>query len=77
MRKLILFISLVLASQLHAQQLDEKYFTQYTTGTGLTSNSITGLAQDATGYVWISTSLGLNRFNGGRVVQYHSTNDPN
>lgn len=76
MQKLLLFINLIVAIQLNAQQLNEKYFTHYTTGNGLTSNSVTGLAQDATGYVWISTSLGLNRFNGSRFVQYHSTNDP-
>lgn len=76
MRKFQLIVFLLLAIHLHAQQLNEKYFTQYTTDKGLTHNSITGIAQDATGYVWIATASGLNRFNGSRFVQYHATNNP-
>jgi GAF domain-containing protein len=76
MRKLFLLIAIIATLQPGAQQLNEKYFAHYTTDKGLTHNSITGLAQDATGYIWISTPLGLNRFNGSRFVQYHSTNHP-
>lgn len=47
-------------------------FMRYTTAEGLSGNFVTGLAQDATGYVWISTATGINRFNGSRFVQFHS-----
>jgi signal transduction histidine kinase/ligand-binding sensor domain-containing protein/DNA-binding response OmpR family regulator len=37
---------------------------QYTTLEGLSNNEITGIIQDHTGYIWIGTQNGLNRFNG-------------
>ncbi len=37
---------------------------QYSTLEGLSNNEITGIIQDNTGYIWIGTQNGLNRFNG-------------
>ena len=62
-------------NQLYAQQLDPKNFVHYTTENGMSHNTVTGLAQDATGYVWIATSSGLNRFNGHEFVQFHCNRD--
>ncbi|HYE56263.1 MAG TPA: two-component regulator propeller domain-containing protein, partial [Chitinophagaceae bacterium] len=42
---------------------------------GLSHNAITGITQDSTGYIWISTGSGINRYNGSRFVQFHSTAD--
>ena len=56
-------------------QLTPAQFDLYTTSNGLSHNYITGLAQDSTGYVWITTQSGLNRFNGSSYAQFHSTND--
>src|SRR5215211_3468960 len=53
----------------------EKNFDQYTTSSGMSNNTVTGIMQDSTGYIWIATSSGLNRFNGSRFVQFHSNND--
>jgi len=75
LRILFLFIFLSFASCLAAQDLSEKNFTGYTTADGLSDNTITGIAQDATGYLWLSTLSGLNRYDGSRFRQYHSTND--
>ena len=50
-------------------------FMRYTTAEGLSGNYVTGLAQDATGYIWISTATGINRFNGSRFVQFHSNDN--
>jgi len=47
-----------------------KTFTHYTTIDGLTHNTITQLAQDSTGFMWIGTAQGLNRFDGRHFVQY-------
>lgn len=66
---------LLFSGFLPAQDLSEKNFTVYTTANGLSDNTITGLSQDATGYIWISTLYGLNRFDGSHFKQYHSTND--
>jgi len=58
-----------------AQNFQEKGFTNYTTADGLSDNTITGIAQDATGYLWLSTLSGLNRYDGSRFKQYHSISD--
>ncbi|HEX6180299.1 MAG TPA: two-component regulator propeller domain-containing protein, partial [Chitinophagaceae bacterium] len=55
--------------------MTERNFDRYTTETGLSHNAITGITQDSTGYIWIATSSGLNRFNGTRFVQFRSTDD--
>jgi len=42
-------------------------FAHYSANTGLASNEITSIVQDGTGYLWIATNRGLQRFDG---VQY-------
>jgi two-component system LytT family sensor kinase len=71
---LLLFLPAMYAA---GQNLSETNFDHYTTAAGLSDNSVSALAQDATGYVWVATSSGLNRFNGSRFVQFHSNSDPN
>jgi ligand-binding sensor domain-containing protein len=80
MRKLPLSLALfVLTLQafnfLKAQEINEKNFVLYTKQQGLSDNAITDVTQDSTGYLWIATSFGLNRFNGNSFVQFHSTRD--
>lgn len=58
-----------------AQNISEKNFDFYSTASGMSNNTINGIAQDKTGYIWIATASGLNRFNGSRFVQFHSNND--
>ncbi len=60
---------------LFAQDINENNFTRYTKEQGLSNNLITGVAQDSTGYIWLSTAFGLNRFNGSSFVQFHSNDD--
>ena len=44
----------------------------YTTRSGLPSNVVNTLMQDAEGYIWIGTSVGLSRFDGYRFVNFHT-----
>ena len=60
---------------LKAQELNEKNFVLYTKQQGLSDNVITDVTQDSTGYLWIATGFGLNRFNGNNFVQFHSNRD--
>lgn len=60
---------------LSAQDMHENNFMVYNKADGLTSDNITGIAQDSIGYIWASTSAGLNRFNGSNFTQFHSAND--
>ena len=73
---LVLFVLTMQASNLlKAQEINEKNFVLYTKQQGLSDNAITDVTQDSTGYLWISTGFGLNRFNGNNFVQIHSTKD--
>src|SRR5438128_5408650 len=41
---------------------------------GLPSSYVTGLAQDANGYLWVGTAAGLVRFDGYRFTDWTSEN---
>src|SRR5664279_4255013 len=56
---------------LPAQTLPETEFTHYTRVEGLSNNFISGIVQDSTGYIWISTNRGLNRFDGRFFVNFY------
>jgi ligand-binding sensor domain-containing protein/putative methionine-R-sulfoxide reductase with GAF domain len=70
-----LLVCLLTVSNLIAQDLNESNFTRYTTIDGLSDNNVTGIEQDAVGYVWLATAAGLNRYDGSRFIQYHSGSD--
>ena len=44
-------------------------FKNLSTGDGLSSDTVYAIAQDATGFVWIATGDGLNRYDGHRWSQ--------
>ena len=48
----------------------EFFFAKLGAERGLSQNSITALAQDSQGFVWIGTQGGLNRYDGQRFVAY-------
>lgn len=51
---------------LQAQVTSPFSFTHYSMKNGLGSNEITSVAQDRTGYLWITSNTGLQRFDGTR-----------
>lgn len=77
LRSSLLLIAILLSSAntLVAQDINENNFALYTKQQGLSNNNITGVLQDSTGYIWVATTAGLNRFNGGNFLQFHSAND--
>src|SRR5258708_37981318 len=58
------FSTQIMSSPLMAQDMDETNFIRYTRLQGLSNNYISGIVQDSTGYIWIATHKGLNRFDG-------------
>src|SRR5258708_1317369 len=72
---IVMFIVITQLSM--AQPFDEKKFIHYTTKDGLSNNYISGLGQDSTGYIWISTNYGLNRFDGNSFKQFLHSDEPN
>jgi len=51
---------------------DEKKFRLFSAADGLSDNNISAIAQDSSGYMWVATSRGLNRYDGKKFVQFHS-----
>lgn len=72
---LLVILALLPLSHLIGQEFSEKNFDHYTTASGMSHNFVTGIVQDSAGFVWIATSSGLNRYNGSRFIQFHSTRD--
>ncbi len=62
----------------YAQSYEESDFTRYTKLDGLSHNYITGIVHDSTGYIWVATYKGLNRFDGKSFINFfkHSENSP-
>lgn len=58
-------------------QRAEVGFETLTTQDGLSNNTVMALAQDTTGFIWIGTLGGLNRYDGNRVRSFeHDPADP-
>ena len=67
---------LLLAMIASAQQPRSYSFTHYTTTSGLLSNQVNTIVQDADGYIWTGTTDGLQRFDGTRYKTFtHKEND--
>jgi len=69
---LIIFF-LFYSADLLAQNIPFKHLT---TENGLSNNKILDVIQDKTGFIWLATDDGLNRFDGYRIKVYrHKSND--
>lgn len=70
--KYTLCLFLLLHCMLAPGQLPERYaFTHYGLRDGLASNIVNDLVQDRNGYIWLSTSNGLQRFDGNKFITFH------
>ncbi|WP_166654233.1 two-component regulator propeller domain-containing protein [Tahibacter aquaticus] len=57
--------------------IDDIRFRTFSTGEGLSQASVRALAQDSSGFLWVGTQDGLNRFDGnGFKVYRHDRSDP-
>ncbi|HOZ85476.1 MAG TPA: two-component regulator propeller domain-containing protein [Niabella sp.] len=63
-RKLILLVLIALGSQLYSQNY---IFNRISIGDGLLSNNIRSIWQDSSGYIWIGSENGLQRYDGIRL----------
>ena len=72
MKKLIL-LTLCCLSCLMAMSQTQQFFTS----DKLSSNQVTSICQDKTGYIWVGTDYGLNKYDGYRFTNYlHETAHP-
>ncbi len=66
----------MLAQGARAQQTARFSFHHLSTANGLISNNIQSIIQDADGYIWIASTVGLQRYDGGRFKTFkHSKTD--
>jgi len=72
---MLLLCLLCVKGLLIAQDIDERNFIRYTQQDGLSHDVITSVTQDSTGYIWMSTFFGVNRFDGSHFVQINNTSD--
>ncbi len=75
MRWAALSVGFMLAASAAAQWVPEPHFRQWGRSEGLLSNSITALAKDSSGFLWVGTSNGLYRFD-GRLFEEHRSVGP-
>ena len=55
----------------------EFYFQSLGSGRGLVQNTVTALAQDPQGFIWVGTQGGLHRYDGQRFIPYrHDPQNP-
>ena len=66
-----IFVITALFLQSAKAQYEEKDFVRYAVKNGLSDNYITCLQQDARGYLWIGTDVGLNRFDGNSFKKFY------
>ena len=69
-KTVILFLSLFLSRYMQGQNAEQYSFTHYRLADGLASNTVRGIVQDATGFMWLSTNSGLQRFDGNKFITF-------
>lgn len=77
MKKTFVFILLLVAHRLLAQDAANYHIQQFTTENGLPSNGVKGLEWDEkNGFLWIATEAGVSRFSGLNFVNFTKQNTP-
>ena len=72
-----MFPILLLCCVVNSLKSQPYYFRNYQVNNGISSNTITCIAQDRKGFMWFGTRNGLNRFDGASFKVFkHDVNDP-
>jgi ligand-binding sensor domain-containing protein len=66
---LFLLLLCLKAKSQHAEQFS---FTHYGLAHGLASNIVNNIVQDSSGFIWLSTNNGLQRFDGNKFISFRS-----
>lgn len=75
LRMLAVAAAAVVAAVVWAGGIPDMKFSRMTSRDGLSCGVVNFVYKDSTGYVWIATNFGLNRYDGTRVKTFY--NDPN
>ncbi len=74
---IVTLFSLICCITHATEQKEYARFEHFSTQNGLASNRIFSLTQDSTGFVWIATDFGLERFDGIKFKHHQKKNYPN
>jgi signal transduction histidine kinase/ligand-binding sensor domain-containing protein/DNA-binding response OmpR family regulator len=76
-RFLLILLAAVLGPLARADWADQFSYRIYSTAEGLCDDYVLSTYKDRTGYLWVSTSDGLDRFDGNRFIHFNShASDP-
>ena len=74
-KHILLFITLFsLACQIAFSATEYGIFDHYTTKDGLISNRVFSIDQDSSGFIWLGTDFGLDRFDGESFIHHRKNN---
>lgn len=75
-RALFLIFSLIVFSVYSAENVKYARFDHFSSKDGLSSNLVFSLTKDSTGFLWIGTDFGLDRFDGSLFKHYRKKEYP-
>jgi ligand-binding sensor domain-containing protein len=76
-KKLLSIFSFFLLTFLCYPQKPDIRFEKITNKEGLSTIDVQDVVQDQTGFIWIATDEGLNRYDGYEIIVYkHDPDDP-
>jgi len=70
--RLIFILMFALHTAVAQQPADDLVFHKLTTSHGLSHNTVYSITQDSTGFMWIGTREGLNRYDGSSLVTLYA-----
>src|SRR6056297_1764917 len=70
-----LFLYIFISSTLAFCQFGNLKFNSLTIKDGLSYNDINDIIQDTSGYIWIATENGLNRYDGYKLTSFFASDD--
>lgn len=75
-RALFLILSLIAFSAYSAENVEYARFDHFSSKDGLSSNLVFSLSKDSTGFLWIGTDFGIDRFDGSHFKHYRKKEYP-
>ena len=70
MRSIFIFAFIFFYTFSFAQQAREYSFKHFSVTSGLAANTVSAVAQDADGYIWMATTNGLQRYDGNSFINF-------
>src|SRR5215218_6777133 len=70
MRIVLFILFFLIRASAFTQQAKQYSFKHFSVINGLASNTVSSIAQDGDGYIWIATTNGLQRYDGNNFITF-------